>query len=119
MRIKSISELPASMRAQIARPRKYRNQPTYVEGQRFDSKLEWRCYDWLQLRREAGEVLWFIRQPSFRLEGGIQYRADYLAVLAAGGVEVIDATGPMTRVKANKLKQVRARYGVEVLLWRG
>lgn len=99
------------------RVRKYRNQATVVEGLRFDSKLEARLYQALQLRQRAGEVLWFIRQVPFGLEGGIKYRADFLAILAAGGVELWDAKGHDTPLSALKRKQVRARYGVNVLLW--
>jgi hypothetical protein len=98
---------------------KYRNQPVIEDGQRFDSKLEARCYRWLKLRQSAGHVLWFIRQVPFRLEGEVIYRADFLAVLMTGGVEVIDAKGMLTRSTANKLKQVRARYGIDVVLWKG
>lgn len=97
--------------------KKYRNVPVVVDGERFDSKLEWRCREWLMSRCHSGEVLWFTRQVPFRLEGGVVYRADFLAVLAAGGVEVIDAKGRDTPASANKRKQVKARYGIDVLLW--
>lgn len=135
MRVRSLDELPPSLRSQVApllsgqqsqpllaqkaKPSKYRNQPMVVDGERFDSKLEARCFQWLKLRATSGEVLWFIRQVPFRLEGGVVYRADFLAVLAAGGVEVIDAKGHLTQASANKIKQVRERYGVEVVLWKG
>lgn len=136
MRVRSLDELPPQLRNQVAaamagepakvaanaaptKPSKYRNQPTVVDGERFDSKLEARCFQWLKLRATSGEVLWFIRQVPFRLEGGVVYRADFLAVLAAGGVEVIDAKGHLTQASANKIKQVRERYGVEVVLWKG
>jgi hypothetical protein len=100
-----------------AQVRKYRNKPVVENGVRYDSKLELRCGHWLDLRKGVGEVLWYTRQVPFRLEGGVIYRADYLAVLVRGGVEVIDSTGRMTLSKANKLKQVKARYGVVVIVW--
>lgn len=96
---------------------KYRNHRTEVDGIKFDSALEARCYQQLQLRRKAGEVLWFIRQPSFRLEGGVSYRADFLVVLANGGVEVLDAKGMDTQTSRNKRKQLKERYGIDVILW--
>lgn len=120
-----LSDLPAAMRAQIkgsGKSSKYRNRPVIADGRRFDSQLEYRCYQELLLRRMAGEVLWFTRQVPFELPGAprpVIYRADFLAVLVNGGVEVIDATGMLTQVKRNKLKQVRAIYGVEVKLWSG
>jgi hypothetical protein len=110
---------PATPATPPAKPRKYRNQPVVEDGQRFDSKLEARCYQWLRMRTIAGEVRWVIRQVPFRLEGGVIYRADFLAMLMAGGSEVIDAKGMLTRSTANKLKQVKARYGIDVVLWKG
>lgn len=97
--------------------RKYRNEPKYYNGKRFDSKLEWRCYQSLHVRWLAGNILWFTRQVPFELEGGVVYRADFLAALKGGGIEVLDATGKLTQVKINKLKQMKARYGIEVQLW--
>lgn len=96
---------------------KYRNAPEFVDNKRFDSKLEADYYRELKLRRAAGEVLWFIRQPMFDLPGGVRYRADFLAVLATGGVEVTDAKGFDTRESTNKRKQVAELYGVTVQLW--
>lgn len=100
------------------KPSKYRNRAEVIDGIRFDSKLEARCYEALKLRKLAGEVLWFTRQVPFRLEGGVHYRADFLAVLAAGGVEVIDAKGFETAASKNKRKQMLERYGIKVTLWR-
>jgi len=95
---------------------KFKNVRTEVDGLRFDSKKEAARYVELKRLRAAGEVLWFIRQPTFDLPGGIRHRADFLAVLAAGGVRVEDvkSRGTRTRVYINKVKQVKALYGVEV-----
>lgn len=125
MRVNSVAELPADLRAAAMaalgkierKPSKYRNVKVVIDGIRFDSKLEGRCYQDLVFRQRSGVVAWFILQPTFWLEGGVKYRADFLAVLASGGVEVIDAKGLLTRSTANKLKQVKARYGVDVQLW--
>lgn len=96
------------------KPRKYRNEPAKsADDKRFDSKLECRYYEQLLLRWKAGDVLWFVRQVTFELEGGVKYRCDFLVVTLAG-VEVVDTTGVMTQAKANKLKQMKARYGIEV-----
>jgi hypothetical protein len=86
-------------------------------GKWFDSQLERDYYYQLLLRWKAGDILWFVRQVTFELEGGVKYRADFVVVTAAG-VEVVDTTGVMTQVKANKLKQVKARYGIEVQIVR-
>jgi hypothetical protein len=126
LRFKSEADIPANLRGwgrsvlpPSAKPTTYRNQPVIEDDQRFDSKLEARCYRELMLRVASREVLYFIRQPNFRLEGGVVYRADFLAVLGAGGVEIIDAKGFLTRPTANKIKQVKARYGIDVVLWKG
>jgi hypothetical protein len=98
--------------------RKYHNDPIVADGVRFDSRLEARCWQWLELRRAAGEILWVTRQVPFRLEGGIVYRVDFLAALAGPPyIELIDATGKLTQTKINKLKQLNARYGITVTIW--
>jgi hypothetical protein len=94
------------------------------DGTNFASKLERDYYEQLLLRWKAGEVLWFVRQPSFDLEGGVRYIADFLVVTKMRGdplylrggvvVTIIDTTGVMTPTKSNKLKQLKSRYGLDV-----
>lgn len=98
---------------------KYRNVPAMsADGKRFDSKLERDYYEQLVLRWKAGDLRWFIRQVNFELEGGVKYRADFLVVPLVGAIEVVDTTGVLTQAKANKLKQMKARYGIDVQLVR-
>jgi hypothetical protein len=107
-----------SSAAPAKKPAKYRNVPSMsADGKRFDSKLERDYYEQLVLRWKAGEILWFVRQVTFELEGGVKYRADFL-VVNLGGVDVVDTTGVMTPAKRDKLKQVKARYGIDVQLVR-
>lgn len=124
-------DLGPEVRAQVAdqlraspgapKRRKFGNTPTQRLGHKFDSKLEARCFEWLTQRRLAGEIAWFVRQVRFDLPGGVIARIDFAAVLTAGvgraAVEVIDAKGRLTQSAANKYKQVRELYGVEVKLW--
>jgi hypothetical protein len=129
VRIKSLAELPARYHivpgCRTSGPTvktvttKYRNVPTIVDGQRFDSKLEAMCYEELKLRKQAGELWFFLRQVAFPLEGGIKYRCDFFVVLAGGGIEVLDAKGKDTQASINKRRQVKARYGIDVQLWTG
>jgi hypothetical protein len=90
------------------------------DGTRFASRLERDYYEQLLLRWKAGEVLWFVRQPSFDLEGGVIYRADFLVVRDRQDygcdVDVIDCKGFITEACANKLRQMKARYGIDVRL---
>lgn len=88
------------------------------DGKNFASKLERDYYEQLLLRWKAGEVLWFVRQPRFDLEGDVVYVADFLVVDSRGDVSVIDTKGHLPQDCANKLKQVRARWGIEVQLVR-
>ena len=88
-----------------------------ADGKNFASRLERDYYEQLLLRWKAGDVRWFVRQPSFDLEGGVIYRADFLVVTAAG-VEVVDTKGCLTPESKNKIKQVKARYGIEVQIVR-
>jgi hypothetical protein len=97
--------------------RKYRNQPTEVDGHRFDSKREAARYVELQGLRKAGVVSWFTRQVPFHLPGKIRYVADFLVVYADGRtvVEDVKSAGTRTQVYINKRKQVLALFGVEVV----
>jgi hypothetical protein len=104
----------------VTKAHKYHAKGTDVDGIHFPTKLEARCYEEQKFRRDVTrEVAFFLRQTPFHLEGGVVYRCDFFCVLAAGGIEVIDAKGYDTRESINKRKQVKARYGVEVKLWRG
>ena len=97
---------------------KYRNKASFVDGLRFDSKLEGRCYEWLKLRQAAGDVLWFIRQVPFALGGNVTYRCDFLAVTESV-VEAIYAKGFLTALSKTKIRLVEARYPIKVILWKG
>lgn len=115
--------------ASLAKPKpsKYRNvRCQSADGKKFQSKLERRYYEQLLLEQKAGEVLWFIRQPRFDLEGGVIYRADFLVVRlkpwdgrpSGVDIHVIDTKGCDTPDSINKRKQVKARYGIDVQIVR-
>lgn len=95
---------------------KYRNTPCLADGMRFDSKLERDRYLELKWLKSTGAVWWFIRQVPFHLPGGIVYRADFLVVWKRvnAHVTVEDVKGVMTRVSANKIRQVEEIYGIQV-----
>jgi hypothetical protein len=112
MRRRSVPLAPAPKKSKFGNKR-----CQSADSEWFDSQLECRYYEQLLLRWKAGDILWFVRQVTFKLEGGVKYRADFLVVTAAG-VEVVDTTGVLTRTKINKLKQVKARYGIEVQIVR-
>ena len=109
----TVAEFHAS---RLKRAKKYRNQPTYMDGQRFDSKLEADRYYSLKNYWSLGMIRWFTRQVPFRLPGDITYRADFLVVWARlkDPVSVEDCKGVMTQVSLNKIKQVEEIYGFKV-----
>jgi hypothetical protein len=121
-----LGDLPAHIRAQIepakkpaAKPRKYRNEPVWVDDIRFDSKLEADRYEQLKAlwNYGAGVVRWFVRQVPFDCGGGVVYKADFVIVWQEGEwsrVTVEDCKGLLLQDCINKLKQVRSRYGLTV-----
>lgn len=96
---------------------KYRAKETWVDNIRFPSKLQARCYEWLKLRQAAGDVLWFVMEVPFHIGGGVKHRVDFLAVLATGGVELIEAKGRDIPEGKARRKMVEAKYGVKIQLW--
>ncbi len=111
---------PASVPVVIAKPieqpkekpRKYRNQPVVIDGERFDSKLESRRYLELMNLYALGQVLWFQRQPIFRLAPGIKYRADFMVAWSTGEVSIEDckSSGTRTPVYVMKKKLMAERW---------
>lgn len=108
---------PADYLARFAgkRPSKYRNVRTVIDGIPFASKREATRYEVLKLLKRAGEVKWFIRQPSFDLPGGVKYRADFLVLWDDGHVTVEDAKGMRTDVYQLKKRQMLAVHGIEIV----
>jgi hypothetical protein len=117
-------EALADLASKKKRGHKYRASPQSVDGIRFDSKAEARRYGELKTLQEAGEVLWFIRQPRFDLPGGTTYKADFLVVHSASvapgtgkvkvEVTIEDVKGHRTPMYIMKKKQVEALYPIEI-----
>lgn len=122
------SQMPSEIGAINPPPTKYGNHRVVDDqGRRFDSKLELRYAQRLDLEWQAGTVAWYTRQVPFLLEGGITYRADFLVVRPDPFssrvppvflIEVIDCKGVMTQGSRNKMRQVHARYGITVQIAR-
>ena len=96
---------------------KYGAIPTYCDGVRFDSRKEGARYLALKILRDAGDVLWFARQPRFVLVGGVEYIADFIVAWADGRVTVEDVKSAGTKTKMYRLKkkQVEALYTVKIV----
>jgi hypothetical protein len=106
-------------------PRKYRNQVFEADGQRWDSKKEYRHWCHLRQLELNGNIRELRRQVAFRLEVNGQLICEYLAdfTYVRGlheGVDprlcVIDAKSKPTRTPAYRLKAklMRAIHGIEI-----
>ena len=93
---------------------KYHNKPTVIDDIRFDSKKEAEYFAKLRMRRDAGEVLFFLRQVPLHLPGGAKYVCDFLEFHADGTVHFVDVKGMETDVFKLKKKVVEAVYPVEI-----
>lgn len=107
----------AGTEASRIKGRKYKNVPTYVDDQRFDSKAEAMYYQRLVAQWQRGEILWFTRQVPFQLPGRVTYRCDFFVALLRGGIEVVDVKGILTDVSRIKIRQVEHIYKIKVRLW--
>jgi dsDNA-binding SOS-regulon protein len=91
---------------------KYSAQRTERDGFKFDSKKEATYYDKLVKFQEAGELLFFLRQVPFHLEGNVRVVVDFMEFWADGTVRIVDVKGYRTPSYKRNKKQVEARYPV-------
>ena len=87
---------------------------TKKDGINFPSKLERRYYESLLLRQQYGDVVFFLRQTSFDLPGGVRYVSDFQVFLPDGTVEFIDTKGRDTPMSIAKRKMVEELYPVTI-----
>lgn len=132
LRFSSVAAMPDRMRARVlaqgkggarepatkpeSRPNKYHNNPTTVDGIRFDSKKEARYYEQLKIRQATGEVKYFLMQVPLRLPGGSKYVVDFQVFFAdpARAPEYIDVKGRETQVFRLKKREVEHAYPVQI-----
>ena len=115
---------------------KYGNEPTYVEGERIDSKAEAARYQELLLRQRAGEIHGLQRQvkyllipehrepdtigprggrkPGKLIEKARYYVADFVYYDATGELVVEDTKGFKTDVYKLKKALMLDRYGIRI-----
>jgi hypothetical protein len=110
------------------RKSKYKNKSVFIDGLRFDSKLEADRYLELKALQASGEVAWFIRQVPFQVATGVIYRADFLVVwvhpvftstpdcMYVDHVTVEDCKGYLTPVSKVKMAAVQDKYGIKIKL---
>ena len=103
----------------VPKPAKYRNEPTVVDGVRFDSRKEAARWCELRLLERAGAIADLARQVRFVLEvGGVRvgvYVADFQ--YREGGervVEDVKSEGTRTQVYRLKKRLMLACHGIEI-----
>jgi hypothetical protein len=99
-----------------AKPNKYHNHPTTVDGIRFDSKKEARYYEQLKIRQQLGEVDYFLMQVPLRLPGGSKYVVDFQVFFADPSIppEYVDVKGRETPVFRLKKREVEHLYPIRI-----
>lgn len=98
---------PEQYRDMVKKKSKYRNHHVFADGHKFDSKREFRYYQYLCQRLRMKEIYDFELQPKFLLldtlrKNGetfrkVSYYADFKVYHFDGSVEVIDVKSPATR----------------------
>jgi len=83
-------------------------------GRRYASKLEARYASLLEANVRSGELLFFLRQIPFDLDGGVIYRCDFVEFWKNGEVVFTDVKGIATPISTLKIKQVESRYPVNI-----
>lgn len=89
---------------------KFRAQATTKDNIRFDSKLEAREYQKLQLLKQAGEVVGFLRQVPLHFQSGVKHVVDFLVFWADGNCEAVEVKGVETKEFLIKKKLVEDEY---------
>lgn len=98
------------------KPNKYHNNPTTVDGIRFDSRKEARYYEQLKIRKATGEVSYWLMQVPLRLPGGSKYVVDFLVFFADGRApEYIDVKGRETQVFRLKKREVEHQFPIRIV----
>ena len=93
---------------------KYKAKQIFKKEIRFDSQLEAKYYEWLQLEQLRGNIFYFLRQVPFHLPAQIKYLVDFQIFMKDGTVRYIDVKGIMTDISRNKIKQVLDLYPVNI-----
>ena len=100
--------------------RKYRNQPVFWEGIRFDSKLEMSRYKQLRLLERAGKISDLETQARIPLHVDGQKIGHYVAdfrYMMGSEVVVEDTKSSATKTPLYnwKKKHVLAEYGIKII----
>lgn len=87
---------------------------TKVDNVSFSSKKEAAYYSALKKRKEAGEIIFFLRQVPFHLSAGLRYTVDFMEFHADGTVHFTECKGFKTKDYIMRKKLVEHEYPIEV-----
>lgn len=93
---------------------KFKAQVSYSDGIRFSSKKERKRYDELKFLQEQGEVLFFLRQVPFHLQGGVKYICDFMVFWKNNDIDFEDVKGFKTDMYKVKKKFVETIYPINI-----
>lgn len=93
---------------------KYGNKRTEYNGKVYDSQLEANYAAQLDLRLRAKDILGYFTQLNIPIEGG-NYRADFVVLHLDGTYTIEDTKGFKTADYKRKKKQVKERYGIDIV----
>jgi len=88
--------------------------PTVVDDIKFSSKKESKRYLQLKTLKDAGKIIFFLRQVPFHLPGNGKYVCDFLIFWEDGVVTIEDVKGFKTEVYKTKKKIVEAIYPIKI-----
>jgi hypothetical protein len=99
-----------------AKPNKYHNHPTTVDGIRFDSKKEARYYEQLKIRQQLGEVSYFLRQVAIHLPGGTRLVIDFQVHFTNPELkpDYVDVKGRETTAFRIKKREIEHHYPIKI-----
>ena len=85
----------------------------------YDSKREAQYAGELDMMIRGGMVKYWIPQITFLLPGGVRARLDFLVCYVDGEtVQYHEVKGVLTQSSANKYKQIKALFGIDVIIIR-
>lgn len=93
---------------------KYKAIRTEYKGMKFPSKKEANYCMGLEIAKQAGELVFYLRQVRFDLPGNTYAYIDFQEFWANGDIKFVDTKGYDTTVSKLKRKQIEDLYPVKI-----
>lgn len=98
---------------------KFNAKRTEHAGRSYASKSEARYAAGLELRKRAGDVVFWLEQVPIALPGKTRYVVDFVIFEADGSVRFVDVKGVETETFRLKKRQVEELYPIEIEVVKG